>query len=42
VSASPKSIAWEKLSEYELEDNTESSQTFACTSDACEVVDIKG
>jgi ribonucleoside-triphosphate reductase len=42
VKASPKSIAWEKLSEYELEDNTESSQTFACTSDACEVVDIKG
>jgi hypothetical protein len=24
-----------------LEDNTESSQTFACTSDSCEVVDIK-
>jgi ribonucleoside-triphosphate reductase len=42
VKESPKSIAWEKLSEYELEDNTESSQTFACTSDACEVVDIKG
>ena len=38
---SPKKIEWEKLSEYELEDNTESSQTFACTSDACEVVDIK-
>jgi len=42
VKASPKKIEWEKLSEYELEDNTESSQTFACTSDACEVVDIKG
>ena len=42
VSESPKKIDWEKLSEYELEDNTESSQTFACTSDACEVVDIKG
>lgn len=42
VNASPKKIKWEKLSEYELEDNTESSQTFACTSDACEVVDIKG
>jgi ribonucleoside-triphosphate reductase len=41
VSESPKSIEWERLSEYELEDNTESSQTFACTSDACEVVDIK-
>jgi len=42
VKASPKKISWERLSEYELEDNTESSQTFACTSDACEVVDIKG
>lgn len=41
LSVSPKQIDWEKLSEYELEDNTESSQTFACTSDACEVVDIK-
>jgi ribonucleoside-diphosphate reductase alpha chain len=42
VKASPSEIDWSKLSEYELEDNTESSQTFACTSDACEVVDIKG
>ncbi len=42
VKASPKSITWARLSEYELEDNTESSQTFACTSDSCEVVDIKG
>jgi ribonucleoside-diphosphate reductase alpha chain len=42
VKESPKSIDWAKLSDYELEDNTESSQTFACTSDACEVVDIKG
>jgi ribonucleoside-triphosphate reductase len=42
VKESPKSIEWERLAEYELEDNTESSQTFACTSDACEVVDIKG
>jgi ribonucleoside-diphosphate reductase alpha chain len=42
VKESPKRIEWERLAEYELEDNTESSQTFACTSDACEVVDIKG
>jgi len=41
VKASPKKIEWSRLSEYELEDNTESSQTFACTSDSCEVVDIK-
>ena len=42
VKSSPKSINWYDLNQYELEDNTESSQTFACTSDACEVVDIKG
>lgn len=41
VKASPKGIDWARLSEYELEDNTESSQTFACSSDGCEVVDIK-
>jgi ribonucleoside-diphosphate reductase alpha chain len=41
VKASPKSINWYDLNQYELEDNTESSQTYACTSDACEVVDIK-
>jgi ribonucleoside-diphosphate reductase alpha chain len=41
VKDSPKSIDWVALAEYELEDNTESSQTFACTSDSCEVVDIK-
>ena len=28
------------LSEYEKEDNTMSSQTFACSGDVCEVVDI--
>jgi ribonucleoside-diphosphate reductase alpha chain len=42
VKESPKSIDWAALADYELEDTTESSQTFACTSDACEVVDIKG
>jgi ribonucleoside-diphosphate reductase alpha chain len=42
VKASPTSIDWSKLSDYELEDNTESSQTFACAADSCEVVDIKG
>ena len=36
----PKSIDWSELSEYEQEDNTKSSQTFACTGDVCEVVDI--
>ena len=36
----PKSIDWSRLSEYEKEDTTSSSQTFACTGDVCEVVDI--
>jgi ribonucleoside-diphosphate reductase alpha chain len=40
TAASPTSIQWEKLSEYELEDNTDSSQTLACTADGCEVVNI--
>jgi ribonucleoside-diphosphate reductase alpha chain len=41
VKESPSKIEWERLAEYELEDNTESSQTFACAADSCEVVDIK-
>lgn len=41
VSKSPKSIPWEALSVYELEDNTDSSQTLACSADGCEIVDIK-
>jgi len=36
----PESIDWSRLSEYEAEDSTKSSQTFACTGDVCEVVDI--
>ena len=29
-----------KLADYEKEDGTKSSQTFACTGDVCEIVDI--
>jgi ribonucleoside-diphosphate reductase alpha chain len=36
----PKTIDWSKLSSYEEEDTTKSSQTLACTGDICEVVDI--
>src|SRR5690606_16629217 len=36
----PKSIDWAKLSEYEKEDNTAGTQTFACGPDGCEVVDL--
>ena len=40
LSTMPKTIDWSRLSEYEKEDTTSSSQTFACTGDVCEVVDI--
>ena len=36
----PDAIDWTKLSEFETEDATKSSQTFACTGDVCEIVDI--
>lgn len=36
----PKSIDWTKLSEFEKEDATKSSQTFACVSGVCEIVDV--
>lgn len=36
----PTSVDWSKLSEYEAEDNTTSSQSFACVSGACEIVDL--
>lgn len=41
VKKSPKQIDWSRLSEYELEDTTDSSQTLACSADGCEIVDIK-
>jgi len=33
-------IDWDKFKTYEKEDNTSSSQTFACSGDSCEIVDI--
>jgi|14BtaG_2_1085337.scaffolds.fasta_scaffold12257_2 ribonucleoside-diphosphate reductase alpha chain len=36
----PDAIDWSKLSEFETEDGTKSSQNFACTGDVCEIVDI--
>ena len=33
-------IDWNKFTTYEKEDNTKSSQTFACSGDSCEIVDI--
>ena len=36
----PGAIDWSKLSEFELEDTTKGSQTLACVSGVCEIVDI--
>ena len=36
----PTNIDWSKLSDYEKEDTTAGSQTFACSGDACEIVDL--
>ena len=38
--AMPDKINWNKLSEYEKEDNTMGMQTMACSGDVCEIVDI--
>lgn len=39
---SPRSLDWGDLPFYEFEDNTAGSQTLACTSSSCELVDIGG
>ena len=36
----PSRIDWSKLGDFEKEDGTKSSQTFACTGEVCEIVDI--
>ena len=36
----PKNIDWNKLKEYESEDNTKGTQQLACTAGSCELVDI--
>jgi len=42
VAASPKSVDWTKLTEYETGgDTTSGSQELACTAGVCEVVDIQ-
>jgi ribonucleoside-diphosphate reductase alpha chain len=40
LSVMPAAIDWSKLSEYELEDTTSGSQTMACSSGVCEIVDL--
>ena len=38
----PERIDWSKLSEYEFEDTSKGSSTFACVGGVCEIVDING
>ena len=40
LSKSPENIDWSRLMDYEKEDTTAGSQTFACSGDTCEIVDI--
>jgi ribonucleoside-diphosphate reductase alpha chain len=40
VRTMPKSINWDDLMNYEKEDNTTGSQELACSTGACEIVDI--
>jgi ribonucleoside-triphosphate reductase len=36
----PKNVDWTQLKKYEKEDNTAGTQTYACSGDKCEVVDL--
>lgn len=38
----PESIDWTKLSEYEFEDTSKGTGTFACAGGMCEIVDLNG
>lgn len=40
LSKMPASVDWNKLSDYEKEDNTSGMQTMACSSGVCEIVDL--
>ena len=40
LSKSNTNIDWNRLMDYEKEDTTAGSQTFACSGDVCEIVDI--
>jgi ribonucleoside-triphosphate reductase (thioredoxin) len=40
LSLMPTAIDWQNLAEFEKEDSTKSSQTLACVSGVCEIVDV--
>tara|TARA_R110000737_G_scaffold64473_6_gene92214 strand:+ start:6009 stop:7955 length:1947 start_codon:yes stop_codon:yes gene_type:complete len=40
LAAMPTQLDWSRLSEYEFEDQTKGSSTFACVGGTCEIVDL--
>jgi len=40
IKKAPNQIDWSLLKEYEKSDGTSGSQTFACSGNSCEIVDI--
>lgn len=36
----PKEVQWDKLKDYEVGDSTVGSQSYACSGDSCEIVDL--
>ena len=40
LAAMPKDVDWTELSKYEKEDNTSGTQTYACSANSCEIVDL--
>ncbi|MEE3020230.1 MAG: hypothetical protein VX313_03175, partial [Bacteroidota bacterium] len=40
LAETPTNIDWSELQDFEKEDNTAGSQTYACSGDSCEVVDL--
>src|SRR5690606_21964930 len=40
IALMPESVDWSQLGEYEDVDNTAGSQTLACSSGVCEIVDL--
>ena len=40
LAAMPAQLDWSRLSEYEFEDQTKGSSTFACVGGTCEIVDL--
>ena len=40
LAAMPKDVDWTELRRYEKEDNTAGTQTYACSANSCEIVDL--